>query len=90
MSINKNTVDLAIFECERFLERAKLVASLGYIHADVRYTAALKRSCAEVRNAVAAVKKEVGVEEWEEGDLQRSIQEWKLREKLDHKGGSDE
>lgn len=30
MSINKKTVDLAIFECERFLERAKLVASLGY------------------------------------------------------------
>lgn len=61
MSINKNTVDLAIFECERFLERAKLVASLGYIHADVRYTAALKRSCAEVRNAVVAVRKDARI-----------------------------
>lgn len=58
--------------------------------AGVTYTAALKRSCAEVRNAMVAVKKEVGVEEWEKGYLQRSIQEWKLREKLDHKGGSDE
>ena len=90
MSINKNTVDLAIFECERFLERAKLVAALGYEYAGVTHTAALKRSCAEVRNAVAAVKKEVGMEEWEEECLQRSIQKWKLREKLDHKGGSDE
>lgn len=90
MSINKKTVDTAIFECERFLERARLVAALGYKYAGVTYTAALKRSCAEVRNAMVAVKKEVGAEEWEEECLQRSIQKWNLREKLDHKGGSDE
>lgn len=90
MSINKKTVDTAILECERFLERARLVAALGYEYAGVTYTAALKRSCAEVRNAMVAVKKEVGAEEWEEECLQRSIQKWNLREKLDHKGGSDE
>lgn len=89
MSINKKTVDLAIFECERFLERAKLVASLGYIHADVRYTAALKRSCAEVRNAVVAVRKEEGQEAYDERMLEYARQRQKLWGEQ-HKGGSDE
>lgn len=89
MSINKNTVDLAIFECERFLERAKLVASLGYIHADVRYTAALKRSCAEVRNAVVAIRKEEGQEKYDERMLEYARHQQKLWDEQ-HKGGSDE
>lgn len=83
MSINKKTVDNAIFECERFLERARLVASLGYEYADVRYTAALKRSCAEVRNAVVAIKKEVGTEEWEEKHLKHMQDYWEKRPKGD-------
>lgn len=89
MSINKKTVDNAIFECERFLERAKLVASLGYINAGVRYTAALKRSCAEVRNAVVAVRKEEGQEAYDERMLEYARQRQKLWDEQ-HKGGSDE
>lgn len=45
MSINKKTVDTAIFECERFLERARLVAALGYEYAGVTYTAAVNYPC---------------------------------------------
>lgn len=83
MSINKQTVDNAIFECERFLERARLVASLGYWAAGVRHTAALKRSCAEVRNAVVAVKKEVGAEEFDKNFLKDMQEYWEKRSKGD-------